>query len=388
MTRELPSPSVLDRAGGREVWVEMQLEVTTWMFGGSTEPGKVDPHQPVRGPAIRGQLRHWWRVAYGNRCSTLQELYQAESRIFGCTKWRSPFDVEVQILNRGREERVVENRRTNVSYVLFPYEGDTKNGSKGVAFRLRLTRASHGRAREITSEEQTQLLHAVRLWIAFGGVGARTRRGLGSLRVRDGAYPASAEAFCRELQAWYARGPGALPVPTLSGSKLLIGQGRPDPVAAWEQAVHVLESFRQKKEAGRRSAWPEAKVIRRWVQEGVEPGPGSFPRADLGLPVVFHFPRERVQTASLQLGTTGATRMASPVIVKVLSLGRAHHPMVLLLNAPHPWELADHAELSWGDRGEGRKLPADTLRAPREVREEFWQHARETMDVLREVSLP
>jgi CRISPR-associated protein Cmr1 len=134
-----------------------------------------------------------------------------------------------------------------------------------------------------------------------------------------------------------------------------------DPCEAWREAVDIYQKFRQgvgfARDGGKngntpgRSRWPEPDAIRRRTRRHsryhvpkheVQDG---FPRADLGLPIIFHFKDERDGDPgdfNVSGPETGRTRFASPVITKALACedGR-YRAMVLVLNAPHVWELGD-----------------------------------------------
>jgi len=65
----------------------------------------------------------------------------------------------------------------------------------------------------------------------------------------------------------------------------------------------------------------------------------DFPRADLGLPILFqNMGPGNSSTPTVEGATKGATRLASPVILKALPLNNSKAvPLVVLLNAPHVW---------------------------------------------------
>ncbi|CEK16975.1 hypothetical protein CWRG_01680 [Chthonomonas calidirosea] len=69
-----------------------------------------------------------------------------------------------------------------LAYFLFPFQGSSKDqqkeGYQDIAFDLTL---------EFPSERQQATERTIKAWIAFGGVGARTRRGCGALQVTEDA---------------------------------------------------------------------------------------------------------------------------------------------------------------------------------------------------------
>jgi CRISPR-associated protein Cmr1 len=143
--------------------------------------------------------------------------------------------------------------------------------------------------------------------------------------------------------------------PTVA-EKILVGQQQ-NAIEAWNQVVSLLQHFRQGKNLGRnpgtdrpgRSRWPEPETIRRVttrrsnLHSRMSHIPDdAFPRAELGLPIVFHFKDERQGDPPDTIlypenGQDGERRerMTSPLVVKPLALRDGRFmPIVLLLKAP------------------------------------------------------
>jgi CRISPR-associated protein Cmr1 len=131
---------------------------------------------------------------------------------------------------------------------------------------------------------------------------------------------------------------------------LLVGKQEQAPIDAWKQVIGCLQKFRQGEEVGRnrgsgnrpgRSRWPEPETIRR-VTERRSPRHArlahipndAFPRAEFGLPIVFHFQGEG-EPPDTVLYPLGAERMASPLILKPLALANGKAvPLILQLISP------------------------------------------------------
>lgn len=62
---------------------DLELMVVTPLFGGGVETGVVDPQQPIRAAAIRGQLRFWWRTCNAARFESLTALQREERCLWG-----------------------------------------------------------------------------------------------------------------------------------------------------------------------------------------------------------------------------------------------------------------------------------------------------------------
>lgn len=336
------------------------VEVITPLFGGGVEPGENDPETLVRGSAIRGHLRFWWRATRGARFQTAAELAEAEGRIWGTTTDPSRVELSIAITKPGKQESCESlTKRDRLAYALFPFQGNPREGklprkcTRDLEFTMRL-RYPNDLALEVEA--------SVWAWVNFGGLGARTRRGCGALFCRTLA-PASAG----EVAAWFEEKRTALGVtgdslrdwPVL-GSVYLHSQAG-DPVDGWSKAISVLHRFRQGDigrnpgQGGRpgRTRWPEADSLRaltgqkddRHAKSITLTDPKSspaFPRARLGLPIVFHFKdREDPKQLELYPDIEGSTRMASPVILRPLAIGRGSMalPMMVRLKARAPQAL-------------------------------------------------
>lgn len=329
----------------------VQLRTITPMFGGSAETRLVDERHPVRAASVRGHLRFWWRATAGAGYATAKELHKAESALWGNTETPGRVRVEVEVTDAGQPcEPVRHLRRGNgkmafdfgsyPAYALFPFQGTIKRGEtdeapatarENVAFTVRLTCPP-----ELRREVETAL-HA---WVLFGGIGSRTRRGCGSLEL------VGAEA---QLPQTVQKGHKQLT--TLPG-RYFVGKPQRDPLQAWAGAVAVYRDFRQGVGFARnkgqqpnrpgRSRYPEPDTLRErtrsYGHEVIHPVRG-FPRADLGLPIIFHFQGQgEPSDQTLQGSQAGQQRFASPVVTKAVRLGSKYLPLVLVLDSPHVWD--------------------------------------------------
>lgn len=337
--------------------ISFSLRLVTPMYGGGAKAGRPDPTYPIRGSSIRGCLRHWWRLTAGYGLSPA-DLRATEFALWGSPSFPSP--VQVRVLTGGK----VPPLRTDIQsrfgpfspemYALFPAKSKAGDPNPPAifdppfSFRLILdcpsperwrelvTRANAQRERDtpelrLPGDPHGQIRRAVQTWVALGGLGARTRRGLGALAQSNDA-------------------PNAIPLPP-AVTLIVSAKGGTDPLMAWHHALDVYQWFRQKafRNDGRRgsnrgrSRWPEPDSLRRITGHST-PGHATpvvaaahlpcFPKAALGLPIVFKFadgpdsPTGRPgadpgkATLSAHSGTDPETgrptgdRMASPVIVR------------------------------------------------------------------------
>jgi CRISPR-associated protein Cmr1 len=198
-------------------------------------------------------------------------------------------------------------------------------------------------------------------WSNFGGLGARTRRGGGSLFCPDLAPPSHEPDDLRKwFSEWLERidyePSSTVPDWPVFKRSIYLGPVQSNPYSAWEKSIDVLYKFRQGEEIGRyrgssgrqgRSRWPEADSIRRITGQNSprhKPSPEkpekAFPRAQLGLPIIMRFKDSKdgdpgSVTLSPSLKGEKAERMASPLILKVLALNNNKYlPICLCLGTP------------------------------------------------------
>ena len=408
------------------------VELLTPMFGGGVEPGEVDPVTPVSAKAIRGHLRHWWRIFCGDTLENTTGLnptelmFARETEIFGSSDIGSAFDVVISdfkgltIVNKAEYNRA--------SYALFS-DADTLC-RPGLKFTVRIawtkqfaartatllrnrsksnrTRQKQGRPALPTPQPldllQEQLSIARWAWLNFGGVGGRTRRGLGVLRVTD----KGASHFSLEERGSFRH---RLPNDPVSIEVLRGATTGGDAVEAWYRALELYRDFRQSfrgrardkrvvkpdkdrkveryyaqtlRDVAGQTRWPEPDSIREitdsrlagqsvFLKDGdivaadtpsaervqyrnhsgrVTSGPvPAFPRAILGLPIVFHFadsPNRASAKANIldqQMDPKDTTlmrtnhdsvgeRMASPVITRPIRIEGRWYPALIIVRTP------------------------------------------------------
>lgn len=350
-----------------------RLRVVTPLFGGGTEPGKNDPVTLIRGSSIRGQLRFWWRASRGAACENVTALRQWETGVFGSATVASPTQIHVRVVEIGRQEPWAAYRSNGKArrrkplpdvrdrcfslYALFPFKGESdKSGGKPSDPATPTWHAEFDLT--VTCPDKAMLEHEVEpalwAWVNFGGLGARTRRGCGSLFCEQFSPPQGAavhEWYASCLKRYGLELPEApKPWPTLPKRVMFKADGTAqEPFEAWWQVVELLKRFRQGLGVGRDpikpgstvpgpSRWPEANSLRCLNNCALErPGTAlklGFPRAGFGLPIVFYFKaaKRRPEPAEMTLYPAEGKRMASPLILKALAMegGRAVQVIVPL----------------------------------------------------------
>ena len=345
--------------------ISYALKIVTPMFGGGYRAGQVDILNPIHAGGVRGNLRFWWRATSGAQYPTPQQLFAAEEDLWGSMNkpgkvaTRIYFNSELQ--KKIKDYMVVcarfdaDDRPTNFPlYALQAFAGGPTDGGGFVEPSQGLVNFPFELIVTCPDEAKEAVELAVSAWVHFGGIGARTRRGCGSL-ISESELPSI------NLEQIATAGESNERLTTLSHAQAYVGWPGKTAVDAWSKAVEVYRDFRQKETFARdsgsggrpgRSRWPEPDTIkhkidpRRSWYHPIAPHPVfGFPRADLGLPIIFQFKDEKKgdpQKTTLQGGNDGRRRFASPVITKAVSDGKGKfQSLLLILNAPHVWEFGN-----------------------------------------------
>ena len=349
-----PNPNILPEAA-RSAWkkgrsssgydqtVTAHCTLMTPMYGGGVTAGQVDPALPIRASALRGQLRFWWRLLQctgddGEAFADSRKLFGVETDLWGGISSKGPQASRVALQVKStpvEEQRLVawRNGQGFPAYALILERQDNPQLLKeGYSFEvvLRFKQAA-------TDQQREQVAEALRWWASFGGVGARTRRGLGAVK-------ATSEDFALK--------PVSANDVKSRGGRMILGRTDANAGKAWKTAVDTLKKFRQGEKVGRnpghrnrpgRSRWPEPDVVRRVTgryaggHEPEHPVDGFYPRAAFGLPIVFQFKDKKSgdppdhTLVPVRPGKGKQDRMASPLILRPYFYGERYHPLALLL---------------------------------------------------------
>ncbi len=345
---------VPDKAPARAGYItqEREYELITPLFGGGVEPGMADPVTTIRATEIRGHLRFWWRATRGGQFDgDLQEMKKAEDRLWGAASSGNdtlPSQVNIQVVptNRGRKFIARNNRGEEVGvfdinspfgYVAFPLRDRRQHVIEGVKFKLNI---------RYPSASRTDIEAALWAWETFGGIGGRTRRGFGAIKLLsiDGRLQPLPNANAKQVHqlitqkfaTHLAAGklPPDLPCISKDSRDLVVTELHGIAIDAWKYLIKRLREFRQKRNQGNqqnrpgRSQWPEPDAIRRITRRASarHRQPLSrldvFPRAEFGLPIVFKFKDDNQgdpNVITLEGAEDGAKRLASPLILRPLA---------------------------------------------------------------------
>lgn len=171
--------------------LDLTLEFLTPAVLGGARPRTCDPYMPLRPASLRGLWRYWFRAIAASlmfperggtgREQMLIQLRRAESQLFGDTKQRSRLIVLPPEISPPSTLPIPgpDSGLRYLGYGLFedrrPPGCIPERATATVACRLRLPHTGGADARAICATLWT--------WAALGGIGGRSRRGFGSVRL-------------------------------------------------------------------------------------------------------------------------------------------------------------------------------------------------------------
>ena len=315
-------------------WHTLSCELITPMYGGGTVSTKVDTKMPIRASAIRGQLRFWWRLLAKHKWE-LKDIPQKEKEIWGGIGSGDDDGIAGNVLLRvnNLSKRITEDHLIkyhdkpliDLKYVLFPAHNETDKTKKphrllnqGLTFDLQFAfceKIVHQK------EIKNQVIETLQWWVNFGGLGFRSRKGLGAICANQCLdYPQICELLSKEDVE-------------KAGCRLAIKQNNSNNSAlqALQFAINKLSNFRQAPGVGRnpgqesnrpgRSLWPEPDALRR-IQKNLgydrkhepeHPAGNVFARSVFGLPINYQSRQEKA--LNIMLKPEFGERLPSPLIL-------------------------------------------------------------------------
>lgn len=316
-------------------WTTFHLTVTTPLFNHD------DPTTGLRVSSLRGSMRFWFRALAGTRYgSNVRALARAEQEVFGSTERACP--VRLRLSNQpGAHTMSKANHPApfldgdlgkGVAYLLGQGHvrhgwRDPDNRRQGESKRHWITRPHTHPGHRFTlkvafsGDSAIDSLTLASLWLAcaYGGFGARTRKGFGNARLEhvDGALPEGPWqshtpnspdldhyrslthlpvegpiAACADLLPMSENGddPGTAPHPTLGEETTTAALADLTTEQWWEAASEVGERYRHFR-ASQPNHSPKANytpLIKTPEYEAVIHGTDNhFPLGALGLPVNY-----------------------------------------------------------------------------------------------------
>lgn len=333
--REPKSIALPDLDGlNRGQWHALQCELVTPMYGGGVEAATVDLKMPIRVSAIKGQLRFWWRLLAKHKwkLGSTKAVQNAEFALWG-GQGDDDGGRASQVFIKVSQPKITHHdlmdwQDLKLPYVMFPASNETNPDITHQV--LKIDHAQFQLAFAFSALLQSdplriqQVLETLRWWANFGGLGARTRKGLGAVHVYE------------SLDFPEINQPLTIEEVHQANCKIALKGQSADALAQLQNSIRKLSDFRQKAELGRnkgtapkpagRSRWPEPDALRRihrthHANHAPEHSAGQvFPRALFGLPIIFHFvgagePRDS------QLVPAKGDRLASPLFIRPFYTG-------------------------------------------------------------------
>ena len=323
-------------------WHNLSCELVTPMYGGGVKSTAVDKQMPIRASSIRGQLRFWWRLLAKHKWNlgTDIEIQQQEFLLWGGMGsgdedgtagqvFLRVYDVPSSSKIRQSLIDYDDNSLSQLRYVLFPAYNETdpelqphKLLKPEISWKLSF---AFSPLLEKDNSRKEQVIETLQWWASFGGLGFRSRKGLGSVRVTESTnYPQIADLPSQdEISA--------------ANCHLIQRNSTTSALSALQTAVTKLSEFRQSPGIGRnpgqqrnrpgRSRWPEPDAIRRinnthHSDHAPEHLAGNvFPRAVFGMPILFPLVGRNEPSGDNTVSPAQGERLASPLILRAVYAG-------------------------------------------------------------------
>ena len=343
----IPAPSA-----DQEVSWTGKITLLTPLYKGGANPEKADKNMPFRGPSIRGQLRFWWRAT--SELTDVEQLRAAERELFGGVfgekgdnnqKRAVASKVRVGVLAQRSEtiaKAMAKDGKEELEYLLWTCRNplDQTFHKAGATGQLYISGpcSPEGRKKELQK--------ALVAFLLCGGLGSRSRRGLGSVWLESEDLPVPKAGFQSEkqlLDTLHALVPagGKRAWPTLAGARLLVGRPASDPGTALARMAAAMQAVRTYKNKGRPAVFQQT-----WLSVMRGQGADLGYTAALGLPIQYqtssnHFPGKRMLKVQVGQGRPKADRYPSPILFRTIKMeGGKFLPVMVVLQTPTPKQVA------------------------------------------------
>ncbi len=242
----------------------LEIKTITPLSGGGYKTRECDELIPIRSATVRGHLRFWWRATAEAQFSSVQELYERECELWGGPSEKNKIrvgkvGVRVEVLQKGTKEphsQIAPKSRPKdgplPGFFLFPFQ-EVKNqnipeasGLKGVRFKLYIDYTD-----AVDDRQKQEVQTAIKAWLTFGGVGARTRRGCGALEVLNQPdwllpdSPQERDKFLKQLLVYPDSEQSEPTYPVLAGATVVVGEPQSDPMQVWKELGRFWARFRK-----------------------------------------------------------------------------------------------------------------------------------------------
>jgi CRISPR-associated protein Cmr1 len=163
----------------------LDVRAVTPIYKGSAQPNGIDADYPFRGPALRGQLRSWWRAVQPT--TSVDTLRAHEHRLFGGVfledkprASRVSLGLSDMASTPAKKRDLLRLTGANYDYALWVDRGGEDDLYHVDALgKLRVSVAPLGD--ETLDFDAAEFARAVKALVLLGGSGSRSRRGMGRL---------------------------------------------------------------------------------------------------------------------------------------------------------------------------------------------------------------
>lgn len=317
--------------------------ITTWqlvtpLFGGGAQP--LTGPSSLRVPALRGALRFWLRAVLWTQTGDIAKVHEEEEALFGSAdKGQGQVLLRLRALTPEKQAQLktadevkkhwpVGMGKGYVSYGLANGGASRPWVEPGARYELRLLCKPR-----MSETQRRQLELALRAFALFGGVGAKGRKGFGSLTLEGAAgmdwrAPQDLGGWQQEMDRLLGSLALAAPLPpysAFSGRSRLVARSLParDAWGALDWLGRELICFRSWGRNGKILGGTLAEGLFRCDHDGVlRAGQGEAPRempkrAIFGLPHNYFFSSARVKV-QINAHNGQEQRRASPLFFKLL----------------------------------------------------------------------
>lgn len=179
--------------------IEVIYRVVTPLFCGGARPSTAE----LRLPSFKGVLRWWWRALAWSRCEGhLSRVKTAEDALFGSARGGQgkvvmrllPSNPPPSVIEKGEvlklDGKVVGEGARYLGYGVMEAFGSTKKGVQAAQLTRACLQAPFDfiielRVRDVDEHARALLLDALKAVGLLGGMGAKSRKGYGSLVLRS-----------------------------------------------------------------------------------------------------------------------------------------------------------------------------------------------------------
>lgn len=355
--------------------IEASFRVVTPLFGGGADPKTAE----LRLPSFKGVLRFWWRALAWSRCDgDLRWIQGEEDRIFGSSK-AGQSRVRMRLVPMQPKPRALEHGNVLTAqsgkplghgaryfgYGVMEAYGSSKKGTRDG----QLTRAClpapfeftvEMRARALTPEDQGSVESALIALGALGGIGAKSRKGYGSLVLQklrvDGedrwSPPDSMEGLRGRIaalhSAWLGHGLPEFTAFSHSARHVLLTAGAIEPIELLDRVGREMVRYR----SWGRNGWilgDSADSEKRFRDDHDLMKAQARPRTSHPRRIAFGLPHNYGREPTDQVGPAGGgDRRASPLFVHIHTCGAT--PVAVVSFLPARFLPGDRPQISVGGK--------------------------------------